>query len=223
MTELCAGTLEDYFNGNYQGPRFLNEWEIVHQVTAGLTHLHSLGIVHRDIKPKNILIFVPPKPSSSSSFSTRPQVKLADFGISKILKDGKNDFTNTNVTDPSGTRGWISPEQYDSTRFGFKVDIFSLGCILGYTLSGGTKHPFGDDDDFNYIKIANRIVQREPILMVQEDLKKAYNRADVAFELMQSMLNTDPQKRCIPNRCVFNLVININEYHIILSNNLFYF
>lgn len=57
--ELCRGTLEDYLNGKYQGPRFRNLKEILCQVTRGLAHLHELKIVHRDIKPTNLLIFVP--------------------------------------------------------------------------------------------------------------------------------------------------------------------
>lgn len=56
-TEFCFGTLHDYFNpdGNqYQGPRFLSEWQILHQVTKGLDHLRSLEIVHRDMKPTSL-------------------------------------------------------------------------------------------------------------------------------------------------------------------------
>lgn len=79
VTELCRGTLEDYVKGNYQGPRFQDEKEILRQVTQGLAHLHSKEIVHRDIKPTNILIFVP------DGCRSRPQAKLADFGLSKIL------------------------------------------------------------------------------------------------------------------------------------------
>jgi len=66
------------------------------QVTKGLAHLHQLGIVHRDIKPTNILIFVP-------DGDTEPQMKPADFDISKILKNDQDSFTNTSVTNPNGT------------------------------------------------------------------------------------------------------------------------
>ena len=60
-TELCIGTLEDFFNGKYDGlkKKIIREREILRQVTQGLSHLHSLGIVHRDIKPTNILIYLP--------------------------------------------------------------------------------------------------------------------------------------------------------------------
>jgi len=105
------------------------------QVTEGLAYLHGEKIVHRDIKPTNILIL---------QMGTETRMKLADFGVSRkfFLPDG--DFTNSDYTSPKGTRGWIAPELYQNHRYTFKVDIFSLGCVVSYTLSGG-KHPFGDD------------------------------------------------------------------------------
>jgi len=50
-------------------------------------------------------------------------MKLADFGLAKLLKFHKEDFTNTNVANPTGTKGWMAPEVYESNRFDFKVDI----------------------------------------------------------------------------------------------------
>jgi len=88
-------------------------------------------------------------------------MKLADLGISKILQAGKHDFTNTNLTDPTGTKGWMAPEVYESNRFDFKVDIWALGCIFGYTLSGG-KHPFGEDPDNRSVQIKTK----KPMLRV---------------------------------------------------------
>ena len=127
---MCKGTLEDYVKEKYQGPKFRNEIEMLFQVTRGLAHLHGLNIVHRDLKPNNILIFVP------NDHGAEPLIKLADFGISKGLNTGRDDFTNTSVTNPSGTRGWMAPEVYKMQRFDLKVDIFPLGCIFAYTLSG---------------------------------------------------------------------------------------
>ena len=186
-TELCSGTLEEYLNGKYVGPRFLNELEILHQVVQGLAHLHRLGIVHRDIKPTNILIFIP---SEGSDETNKPLVKLADFGISKILKIGKNDFTNTSVTNPNGTRGWMAPEVYESNRFDFKVDIWALGCIFGYTLSEGKNHPFGEENKRN-----SRILQKEDMELTPRDLKKPYSDDRVGFELIKSMLEREPTVR----------------------------
>ncbi len=161
-TELCSGTLEDYVKGNYQGPRFLNEKEILRQVTQGLAHLHRNGIVHRDIKPTNILIFV----RDQGSETEEPLIKLADFGISKALNAEREDYTNTSVANPSGTKGWMAPGVYKLNRFDSKVDIFPLGCIFAYTLTGG-KHPFGEKNNERII----RITGKQPMILIQDDLK----------------------------------------------------
>lgn len=140
-------------------------------------------MIHRDITPKNILIFVPD--DEGAKLMLKPLVKLADFGLSKLLKPKQDDITNSNVTNPSGTRGWMAPEMYKSTRYNFKVDIFPLGCIFAYTLNGG-KHPFGDDADERSYKIKNQISMQ----LVLDDSKN-----DSAFELIQSMIEFEPQKR----------------------------
>jgi len=185
--ELCGGTLEDYFNGKYQGPRFQNEKEILRQVTQGLSHLHELKIVHRDIKPTNLLIFVP---SKGTETIIKPQMKLADFGISKMLKtDADINFTNTSVTNPSGSIGWMAPEVYESNRFDFKVDVWALGLIFFFTLSDG-KHPFGNDP----YERTTRIKKKESMLLTEKDL---IGNIDVqkAIEVIQSMLVVEPENR----------------------------
>jgi len=176
--------LEDYFQKEkYIGPDFESDWQILCQATQGLHYLHRKGIVHRDIKPTNILVFVIPS-------SNDPQIKLADFGISKILKIGKSDFTNTNATNPAGTRGWMAPEVYLLDRFDFKVDIFALGCIFGYTLSRGNQHPFGDTNS----RIV-RIIQKQNMVLKKKQLRAPYCYDSEAIKLIQSMLEMEPKKR----------------------------
>jgi len=194
------------------GPRFQNEKEILRQVTQGLAHLHNtLKIVHRDIKPANLLIFVP----TDEEFN-KPQMKLADFDISKMLKTEMNiDFTNTSKTNPKGTKGWMAPEVYQSKRFDFKVDVWALGLIFAYTLSGG-KHPFGDDPDLR----TARIKQNEPMLLTKTDL--VGNNKDGVFELIKSMLkveaNNRPSITDVLKDSFFKVEVNnINFMHIRLS------
>jgi len=180
--------LEAYIKGNYDGPTFQSEREILLQIIRGLAHLHGLDIVHWDIKPTNILIYVPLSSDNRSYAKSNPQVKLADFGCSKIIDE---DFTNTSTTNPRGTRGWIAPELYHNQRADFKVDIFALGLIFGYTLSRG-KHPFGDDPHAWAIQIKNG----ESIKMSRNDLKEPYSSENnEAFDLIVSMLDMKPDKR----------------------------
>lgn len=151
--------------------------------------MHRLNIVHRDLKPANILVYVPTFNNGKEQKS--PLVKLADFGISKALNADREDFTNTSVTNPRGTRGWMAPEVYESKRFNFKVDIWSLGLIHGYVLSGG-KHPFGGDRE----EWAFLIKNKKPMKMVRSDLKEPYSSENnEAFDLIESMLAMDPDER----------------------------
>lgn len=151
-----------------------------------LIYTNWIRIVHRDIKPTNILIFL-----SKVSCEPQPQIKLADFGLSKRLTFIKKDFTNTSTTNPSGTIGWMAPEVYQSESYDFKVDIWALGLIFGYTLSGG-KHPFGHDPDERQRRIKK---QKEIMLQIQEHLKKSYSHDSVALTLIQPMLAMEPKNR----------------------------
>ncbi|CAG0913576.1 unnamed protein product [Notodromas monacha] len=133
--ELCSATLHDYVaNGTHKED--IGVFEILRQATSGLKHLHDLNIVHRDVKPQNVLISMP------SSGQPRIRAILSDFGLSKKLKLGKMSCSQNSGV--AGTEGWIAPEilkgEGRTTR---SVDVFSLGCVYYYVLSDG-QHPFGD-------------------------------------------------------------------------------
>ncbi len=186
---MCAGTLNEWIEGTYEGPEVgLNERNMLHQVTKGLAYLHSKNIIHRDIKPTNILIFVP----DTSGGLNEPQMKITDFGLSKIIQSEQADLSTKNKTNPRGTRGWIAPELYEEDRrYDFKVDIFPLGCLFGYTLSKGKHHPFGDDVERPF-----RIMKKlEPVFLALEDIKEPYSNDLVALELIKSMIQMEPTKR----------------------------
>lgn len=183
---MCSGTLQDYIEGRYQGPKFENDKKILYQLTKGLAHLHHMNIIHRDVKPTNILIFL----LRSGNFE-KPQIKLADFGISNILQTGARKRRNEDITNPRGTRGWMAPEMYHSKHFYLKADIFPLGCVFGYTLTGG-KHPFGKDPD----KRSVRIMRKDgTMLLVVDDLNTPQSDNRFAFELIATMLNRNPANR----------------------------
>ena len=77
--EYCCATLHDYVTGNYSNPFKLDNLTILRQATQGLAHLHSLDIVHRDIKPHNVLISMPGKKGEVRAM-------ISDFGLCKKLK-----------------------------------------------------------------------------------------------------------------------------------------
>jgi len=181
---LCVASLADYVEGRYEGTRFESEKKMLHQLTKGLAHLHHMDVIHRDVKPTNILISLP-----NTVGLVKPQIKLADFGISNIMRAGVGE--NEDIENPGGTRGWMAPEMYNSEYFDFKADIFPLGCVFGYTLSAG-KHPFGD-----FMERQNRIERGDGTIVLRADdlnTLQAENRS-AAFELIESMLNRDPKDR----------------------------
>uniref|UniRef100_A0A1B6MTN9 non-specific serine/threonine protein kinase n=1 Tax=Graphocephala atropunctata TaxID=36148 RepID=A0A1B6MTN9_9HEMI len=132
--ELCAATLQDYVEKRVYNEE-LGERVLLSQATAGLLHLHSLNIVHRDIKPHNVLLSMP-----GSGGEVRAMI--SDFGLCKKLQSGRASFSRRSGV--TGTDGWIAPEIIlGHSRTTCHVDIFSLGCVFYYVLSRG-KHPFGD-------------------------------------------------------------------------------
>ncbi|GMP26919.1 hypothetical protein CsSME_00003154 [Camellia sinensis var. sinensis] len=115
--------------------------KLMRDVVSGLLHLHELGIIHRDLKPQNVLII-----KERSLFA-----KLSDMGISKRLV-GEMSSLGHHATG-YGSSGWQAPEQLLCGRQTRAVDMFSLGCVLFYCITGG-RHPFGDrlERDINIVK-----------------------------------------------------------------------
>jgi len=98
------------------------------QVASGLKEAHKHGLVHRDIKPGNIMI----TPSG--------KVKVTDFGIVS-LQNEESDITKTGAV--LGTASYISPEQAQGKAVSFESDLYSLGTVLYELITG--KPPFSGD------------------------------------------------------------------------------
>lgn len=153
--ELCKATLQEYVEDPTFERHGLTPVTVLNQAMSGLAHLHSLNIVHRDIKPHNVLI-------SKRTVSGEVKAMISDFGLCKKLAYGRNSVTCQ--TGAIGTDGWIAPEMFKpDNKMKCSVDIFSSGCVFYYVLSGGL-HPFGDQyrrqaniiaGEFNLEKIIN--------------------------------------------------------------------
>ena len=98
---------------------------IVPQLCEALQYAHDEGIVHRDIKPENILL------------DRKGRVKIADFGLAKILGHQPSDFTLTGAGDKVGTPHYMAPEQVEhSQEVDNRADIYSLGVVFYEMLTG---------------------------------------------------------------------------------------
>jgi hypothetical protein len=101
----------------------------VHQVALGLQHAHERAMVHRDIKPNNLML---------ARVGNRAVVKILDFGLARVTHEAPLDGGLTRHGQMLGTPDYIAPEQTLSARTAdIRADIYSLGCTLYYLLTGG--------------------------------------------------------------------------------------
>ena len=120
-----GGTLGQYFKKKKFNFSERQATSIMSQIANGVKYLHQYGIVHRDLKPDNIMI------TQQNEFGV---IKIMDFGLSKIVSP------NERMVDGYGTLSYVAPEVLLRTPYNKEVDIWSMGVILFYMLSG--KLPF---------------------------------------------------------------------------------
>ncbi|CDP01775.1 unnamed protein product [Coffea canephora] len=149
-------------SNGYPSPILL---KLLRDVISGLVHLHELGIIHRDLKPQNVLII---KDRSLCA-------KLSDMGISKRL-------TGDMASLGCGSSGWQAPEQLLLGRQTRAVDLFSLGCVLFFCITGG-RHPFG-----NRLERDVNITKNQVDLFLVEHIPEA-------MDLFSHLLNPNAEMR----------------------------
>jgi hypothetical protein len=95
------------------------------QVALALQHAHERGLVHRDIKPQNLIL------------GRKNEVKVLDFGLAKVAREEGNDAGLTGANVMMGTPAYVAPEQAaDARRADIRADLYSLGCTLYFLLTG---------------------------------------------------------------------------------------
>ena len=105
--------------------------DLIAQGARGLQHAHSKGVIHRDVKPANLLI------------DSNGVVKLLDMGLALVTADDEESLTVANNENVLGTADYLAPEQaLNSHQVDHRADIYGLGCTMYFLLTG--KPPFSD-------------------------------------------------------------------------------
>ncbi|ERK54944.1 kinase domain protein, partial [Propionibacterium acidifaciens F0233] len=145
------------------------------QVAAGLGSAHRLGVVHRDVKPANVVL-------SSEELTSTP--KLVDFGIARLADQQATALTSTMTA--IGSAAYMSPEQAAGERVGPNSDMYSFGCLMMTVLTG--QPPFPGESP---VAVARAQVYDTPPL-----LRSRVPDAPVSLEnLVAALMDKSPEAR----------------------------
>jgi mitogen-activated protein kinase 15 len=177
---------------------------IIYQLLKAFKYMHSANVIHRDMKPSNLLL------------NSECLLKVADFGLARLVDAPKEDGSKTQVlTDYVATRWYRAPEiLLGSNNYTKAVDMWSIGCILGELLGGkpmfpGTStmnqidriieilgRPSKDDLDAIQSDYATQMLENIPPNSVERGLDSMYPNADAeSQDLLKKLLTFNPDKR----------------------------
>ncbi|TVS18961.1 MAG: serine/threonine protein kinase [Planctomycetaceae bacterium] len=172
VTEYIPGTdLRQFVRG--QGPLSMQQAaNVIVQAAQGLEHAHERGLIHRDVKPGNILV----TPDGIA--------KVSDLGLSGFIDEAERDPRAGRIV---GTADYLSPEQIHSPSEVTSVsDIYSLGCTLYYSISGKVPFPGGTTKDK-----ARRHLEETP----WHPRRFNANVSEEFVEVIADMMEKDPKNR----------------------------
>merc|ERR1719203_488000 len=147
-----------------------------HQIINGLEACHNANVVHRDLKPQNLLL--------DSKFN----LKITDFGLSKIIQSDADAVMKTTYV---GTRGYQAPELLLNQKYDLKCDIFSVGVILFILMAGYPPFEQASKNDKWFKPLMKGNVDK----FWKAHAKSAIAKIPEARDLLTKMLTFDPKER----------------------------
>ena len=160
--------------------------EDIAQVTAtlaeALAHAHQRSVIHRDIKPLNILV-MNQKEGENKSLASR--LRITDFGLAKNVAEADTSL-DTQAGAIVGTPAFMSPEQVDSKdEVGPWTDLYSLGSVLYLLLAG--KVPFSEQVEKNLFELLRSIKETEPDSIRRTQPKVARDLEAICFKCLEKL------------------------------------
>ena len=169
---------------------------VIAQVASALDAAHAHGLVHRDVKPANVLL------------TPEGHVYLTDFGLSKRLSS-QTQATRSGVI--LGTLDYMAPEQIRGETIGTYTDVYSLGCLIAHLLTGEVPFPVRTDEGklwAHFTEPPPRVSERVPSLGTRFDpvIARAMNkhpdrRYQHAGEVGDAMTAAAATTRGVPGAC----------------------
>ncbi len=176
ITEYVDGTDLEQFVAKHGPLPFEDVVKYSIQLCDALAHAHAKGVVHRDLKPGNVMI------------DQQNNVRILDFGIAKLLTDDDQTGTISSFGVPIGSPAYMSPEQVRGGDTDERTDIFGLGLLI-YVMAAG-RSPFDADQVLDYYQ--NLIGKPPP------SLRLWIGESDVAHKLdaiVAKAMSSDPADR----------------------------
>ena len=217
------GSLEDYYKNYKKNFVDIEHFKpldqsfiikIFKQILNGLKYLKRKNIIHRDIKPDNILL------------DEENNIKISDFGISAIFRDknldnkDKDESLYSNST-RVGSKDYVCTEIEEGKEYDYKADIYSLGLTMFFLMSyenpiklkkdSLTKKSYRDIDYFSMNKIYNIYLRRLVIKMINNDINKRPSASDSFDELEIIELFIKSPKNKIIKKVLRDLKMNVNK------------
>ncbi len=160
------------------GPlRVADACAIVMEAARGLAHAHARGVVHRDVKPSNLML------------DQQGNVKILDFGLARMQSAACDVSLQTTMGQLLGTLDYMAPEQASGSDVDARADVYALGATLFKLLAGVPPH--GRSSDFPIIEFLNRLATTDAKSL--DELRDSLP-ADLA-ETVAAMLQRNPEDR----------------------------